>query len=318
MIIKSYTKNAAVLVSLLLALVFFPMISDAQKMRHGGGGGGGGNRGGGGGGAGRNVSRPASNNKPSINGGSQRNPNRNNNLGGNNRGGNNNIGGNNRGNNNIGSNNRGSGNKVNIDNSKRNVNINVDNSKNVNVRRNTVVRSNRVAYPRPPYRYGGRSFYCYHPYVYHPFRPFYWGPVWHPWGFFIATLATTAIVISVENQKYHYDQGVYYVQSSGGYTVVEAPVGATIKTLPANSQTVVVNETTNNYYYGGTYYEKSGDSYKVVPPTAGSTVENLPEGSEEVKVGDQTYVKYGETYYMPVEVNGKKMYEVADIKEEDK
>lgn len=211
------------------------------------------------------------------------------------------------------------GNKVNIDNSKKNVNINIDNSKDINVinNRNTVVRRNPVPYRRPPYRYGGFSFYAYRPYYYHPYRPFYWGPVWHPWGFFVATLAATAIIISVENQQYHYDQGVYYIESDGGYTVVQAPVGATIKVLPENSQTVVVNETTNNYYYGGTYYEKSSDGYTVVPPTSGTIVENLPEGGEEVKIGDVTYVQYGETYYQPVQVDGKDMYEVVDVQEGD-
>ena len=226
-------------------------------------------------------------------------------------------------------NNIGSGNKkVNIDNSQKNVNINVDNSKhtNINNSHNTNIGNNNNAYrrntyrpyTRPPYRYGGRSFYCYHPYVYHPYRPFYWGPVWHPWGFVLTTLAVTAVVISIENQKYHYDQGVYYVQSGSGYTVVQAPVGATITTLPPNTQTVVVNETVNNYYYGGTYYEKSEKGYTVVPPTAGTIVENLPEGGKEVKMGDQTFVKIGETYYQPIQKDGKNVYEVVQVDEEDK
>jgi ribosomal 50S subunit-recycling heat shock protein len=208
------------------------------------------------------------------------------------------------------------GNSVNIDNSKKNVNINVDNSKDVNIHnnRNTVVRHNNYRpYTRPPYVYGGRRYYCYHPYHYHPYRPFFWGPVWHPWGFFVTTIATTAIIISIESQQYHYDQGVYYVAVDGGYTVVQAPVGATITTLPTNSQTVVINETTNNYYYGGTYYEKSDGGYTVVPPTAGTVVENLPEGGEEVKIGDVTYVKFGETYYQPIDQDGKSMYEVVQI-----
>lgn len=209
------------------------------------------------------------------------------------------------------------GNNVDIDNSRRNVNVNIDNSKNINVRNNrsTVVVRNPVPYRRPPYVYGGMRFYTYHPYYYHPFHPYYWGPVWHPWGFFIATLTATAIVLTVENQKYHYDQGVYYVESDGGYTVVQAPVGATIKVLPEGAQTVTVNETTNNYYYGGTYYEKSDGGYTVVPPTSGTIVDNLPEGAEEVKVGDNTYVKYGETYYQPVQVDGKNKYEVVDVQD---
>jgi hypothetical protein len=124
-------------------------------------------------------------------------------------------------------------------------------------------------------------------------------------------------VVSVNNQAYHYDQGVYYVESNGGYTVVEAPEGAVIKVLPEGSQEVVVNETTNNYYYGGTYYEEAPGGFKVVPPTAGTIVENLPEGAEEVRMGEQTYVQYGDTYYQPVRVDGKDKYEVVNLKEED-
>lgn len=198
------------------------------------------------------------------------------------------------------------------------VNINIENNRNTYIHntRNTRVVAPTRAYVRPPYLYGGRGYYSFHPYFYHPYHPFYWGPVWHPWGFFITSIATTAIIISLENQRYYYDQGVYYIQSDAGYTVVEAPVGATITELPEGTQTVAVNEVTNNYYYGGSYYEKDGEKYTVVPPTAGTIVPNLPEGGVEVKIGDQTYVQFGETYYQPVQVEGKNMYEVVQVKDE--
>lgn len=214
--------------------------------------------------------------------------------------------------------NRGSGDRVNIDKSRGDVNINVDKSKDIRInnQRNTHVRSSNMIYSRPPYRYGGFGYYCHRPYFYHPYRPFYWGPVWHPWGWFVATLATTAIIVSIENQKYHYDQGVYYVESNGGYTVVQAPVGATVEAIPKEAEVVKVNETTNNYYYGGAYYEKSEMGYTVVPATAGTIVPHLPEGGEEVKIGDVTYVQFGETYYQPIQVDGKDMYEIVEVREE--
>jgi hypothetical protein len=204
------------------------------------------------------------------------------------------------------------GNKVNIDNS-TNVNVNVNNSTHIN---NGYPRNSYKPYARPPYYYGGVNYYCHFGYSYHPYKPFYWGPVWHPWGFFITAMAATAIIISVENQQYHYDQGVYYVASNGGYTVVQAPVGATITTLPPSTQTVVVNETVNNYYYGGTYYEKSDKGYTVVPPTAGTIVENLPEGAKEEKIGNQVYMKLGDVYYQPIKKDGKNMYEVVQVEKE--
>jgi hypothetical protein len=268
-------------------------------------------------------------------------------------------------------------NNVNIDNSKKNVNINVDKSKDIHVNnsRNTSVRRNTRAYGRPPYVYGGRRYNCYHPYYYHPYRPYVWGPRWHPWGFFVATLATTAIIVSIvdndmdlpshydmasnyfsgfgqstidkhllrsgpalisgsENHgyamrwarpeklaidgEYYYDEGVYYLKGDGGYTVVSAPIGAKIKTLPAGYETVSVDDAgTKNYYYGGVFYEKRSDGYVVVAPLAGTIVENVSEGGEEVKMGDITYIKMGETYFQPIKQDGKDMYEVADV-EDDK
>jgi hypothetical protein len=217
----------------------------------------------------------------------------------------------NRGGNNINSGNTTiNNNNVNIDRSK-NVNVNVNNSRNV------VVRPPYKPYTRPPYSYGGHRYYAHHPYHYHSYHAHYWGPAWHPWGFLVATLAVTAIVISVNEQKYHYDQGVYYVQSSGGYTVVQAPVGATVTVLPEQTEKIVINEVTNNYYYGGTFYEKSDGGYTVVAPVAGTLVPSLPEGGEEVKLGEITYVKIGDVYYQPVKVEGKEMYEVVQVEKDE-
>jgi hypothetical protein len=110
----------------------------------------------------------------------------------------------------------------------------------------------------------------------------------------------------------------YYVATTGGYTVVQAPVGAVVTTIPPESQKVVVNETTYNYYYGGTYYDKTDKGYTVVAPTAGTIVESLPEGGKEEKIGEVTYVKIGETYYQPIQKDGKNMYEVVLIEPDTK
>jgi hypothetical protein len=75
-----------------------------------------------------------------------------------------------------------------------------------------------------------------------------------------------------------------------------------------------VTENTTHYYYGGTFYQKTSGGYTVVAPTAGAVVENLPEGAKEQKIGEVTYVKVGETYYQPIQKDGKAMYEVVDVK----
>jgi len=192
----------------------------------------------------------------------------------------------------------------------RNANVNV-NRNDVNINRNTAVRAGGAPYARAPYAYGGRRYYSHNVYVGRRYVGFGgWGPYYRPFGAVVATMAATAIAVSWMNSQYYYNAGVWYAPASSGYTVVTAPVGAVVATVP--SQAVVVNN--NTYYYGGTYYEKTGEGYKVAAPVAGTVVENLPEGGEEVTIGDRKFVKFGETYYQPIEKDGKKMYEVVEVK----
>jgi len=314
---KTRKLNSVCLIYFVTALLLLPFSVEAQRMQHGSGN----TR------TNQNISRPSTQQNKSINGGYQKSANRNtktkapsnktSTMDTKNKGNVNSRDKDARVSNDVNNVDR---NRNNVDRDKdRDVNINRDINvdRNVNIDRDVYVRRPVVAYPRPPYTYGGHRYYAFHPYHYHPYHPFYWGPAYHPWGFFIAVLTVTAIVITVENQQYHYDQGVYYQKSDSGYKAVPAPNGAKVDTLPPNTQTVVVNETTNNYYYGGTFYEKSDSGYTVVPPTAGTVVENLPEGGEEVKIGDVTYVKLGEVYYQPIQKDGKNMYEVVNVEKVD-
>lgn len=251
-----------------------------------------------------------------------------------------------------------------------NININVNYSNNIRIynTKNTIVRRNvyRPAYARPPYRWGRYRYHCHRPYFYHPYRPYYWGPRWHPWGFFITTIAATAIIVSFadadlppeintsdyfvmagysirdntsvsgpsrevvndlqpadmdnrEDGKYYYDEGVFYLKGDEGYTVVAAPVGGIVKSLPDGFETVYLDEENKvkNYYFGGAFYEKVSKGFKVVEATAGVIVSNLPEGGEEVKLGEITYVKLGETYYQPIQQDGKNVYEVVSVEEDE-
>jgi hypothetical protein len=210
------------------------------------------------------------------------------------------------GNRNVGTGNR----QANIDRSR----TNIDRSRDVNFNRNTYVRPAAGGYARAPYAYGGRRFYGNYGYRYHAYRPYGWGVGFYPVGAFVGALAATAAIVTLADMTYHYNAGVWYAPYDNGYTVVAAPIGATVATVPP--ETVRVEN--NYYYYGGAYYEKEGDKYKVVAPKAGTVVEKLPEGGEEVTVGDRKYVKFGETYYQPIEKDGKQMYEVVEVKEGEK
>jgi hypothetical protein len=181
---------------------------------------------------------------------------------------------------------------------------------NAYVGRTAVVRTAPRPYTRAPYAYGGRRYYAYNPYVYHRYTPYHWGPAFYPVGAFVGAVAATAIIVTVANDHYRYDQGVWYAPSGAGYEVVPAPVGATVPALPPGAVALGGNE----YYYGGTYYQRTSGGYIVVAPRAGTVVEYLPPGGEEVTIGEQRYVRFGETYYQPIERDGRPAYEVVQVR----
>jgi hypothetical protein len=189
--------------------------------------------------------------------------------------------------------------------------VDVNGSRAVYIRRNTVVRPAPRPYARPPYAYSGRRYYAYHPYAHHRYAAYAWGPAFHPFGFVAATMAATAIAVTLANEQYQYDQGVWYAPApSGGYAVVPAPLGATVVELPPGA--AMVNP--NTYCYGGTYHEQGAGGYVVVAPEAGTVVDQLPPDGEEISIGSQRYLKFGETTYQPFEDNGQPKYEVVQVR----
>jgi hypothetical protein len=190
--------------------------------------------------------------------------------------------------------------------------------------------SNRHASNRNAFRAGQRSGarHGYHRGYHQGFhagahRGFYaghhgWGHWWHPVGFFLTTLAVTAVVVSVANKDYYYDQGVYYQKStkSGGttgYVVVQAPVGAKVPTLPPGNSPVTVAGGQTFYYYSGVFYAQDTDKqhYVVVQAPAGAVVPALPDGAKTENVNGGLEYVYGGVHYDPVFVNGQTEYAVV-------
>jgi hypothetical protein len=152
-------------------------------------------------------------------------------------------------------------------------------------------------------------------YSYHSYRPYYWGPSYHPIGFFTGALLGAAISLSWQNHPYRYYNGVYYEPYNSGYRVIAPPVGIRISTLPAGFSEIPV-EGTNFYYYGGTFYRNYGNDYGVVEAPYGAVVYNLPDGAQEVTVNGNRYMFYNNTYYQPFDDNGTDAYEVVDVREQ--
>lgn len=174
----------------------------------------------------------------------------------------------------------------------------------VNVSKNVTTHENGNVY----HSYGQAV----HPYAYHPYHPYYWGNNWHPIGYIAASLAADAYLFSLANQQYYYDDGVYYEPSSGGYSVVPAPIGATVSSLPPGYETTMVGND-YYYYYGGAFYIDTGSNYQVVAAPVGAVVTQIPDGAVEQDINGQSYLMYNNTYYQPVSESGQDAYEVVQI-----
>jgi hypothetical protein len=190
---------------------------------------------------------------------------------------------------------------------------------------------------RPPFMWGGMSVFMFRPFFFFPFAPMFWGPMWHPWGFHAPMPPPQSQVVNVRNEtnvfnetnvtnitnvtnvvnEFQYFEGVFYQKDDEGYVVVPAPLGASVKSIPDNYEKVEVGENEFHYYWGGAFYEKKGNEFIVVAPTAGALVSNISEGGEEVKLGEKVMYRFGETYYMPVQVDGKNMYEIVFLEYDD-
>jgi hypothetical protein len=146
----------------------------------------------------------------------------------------------------------------------------------------------------------------------HPYHPFYWGPRWHPLGFFLASLAADAFYFSLANQAYYYDDGVYYSPYNGGYQAVAAPIGAVVASLPPGYETVQVGDD-YYYYYGGAFYINNGQGYQVVVAPIGAVVTQIPDGAVDQQINGQDYLVYNNTYFQPVSADGQDAYQVVQV-----
>ena len=124
-------------------------------------------------------------------------------------------------------------------------------------------------------------------------------------------MTTTAIIVSLANRNYHYDQGVYYVKVDNGYKAVAAPIGANIPELPEDTQDVVVDSKTSYYYMGTFYKEDSGGGYTVIKAPVGGMVSYLPDGYTTQTSNGKTYYVYAGVYYQAKAVDSGTAYVVT-------
>jgi hypothetical protein len=189
-------------------------------------------------------------------------------------------------------------------------------------------------------------------------QPYYSRPVYRThsyihfgpsFGVRISVLPVGYYPFYVGPNPYYYDNGVYYrPYNGGGYEVIQAPLGATVKHLPSGTKLTVIDG--QKYYeLGGTYYqeeitEKNQLRYKVVGtegvlntgegvttndntpgtaadkaemkakilPETGARFDKLPEGSKTVIIKKEKYYLSPDGVYYQEVVDGDNIrYEVT-------
>jgi hypothetical protein len=138
----------------------------------------------------------------------------------------------------------------------------------------------------------------------------FYGSLYYPWlGFSCGFLPFGYYSFYWDGFPYFFSDGYYYQYDNDEYTVVEPPVGAMVKTLPANAKSVVINGQQyyelNGVYYlpitkddGTVGYEIEGKDGELnttangvtsVVPRIGDIVLKLPADCRKIKLNGEIY-----------------------------
>jgi hypothetical protein len=182
----------------------------------------------------------------------------------------------------------------------------------------------------------GHAYYHYN----HGYYGSYYGP---RLGFSVGFLPYGYYPFYFDDYQYFYSGGLFYQYQNDQYTVVEPPVGAEIKTLPSNAQSIVIN---GQQYYevNGVYYEPITKddgtlSYQVAgkdgelntdggdqngdngppPPQIGDVVTQLPPNCRKINInGDKLYLSEDGVYYKAqLDQDNNKVYKIVGLPADD-
>jgi len=123
--------------------------------------------------------------------------------------------------------------------------------------------------------------------------------------------ASDAVTVEIGGFTYRYDQGLFWLHQGVGYTVVTAPVGATVDKLPRGASRIV-SGTRSVWYFFGSFFAEKGSAYEVIKPPAGLTVFYLPDGYSQEKVQGVARYRFGDILFKPVFIQGILAYQVVE------
>ena len=139
-------------------------------------------------------------------------------------------------------------------------------------------------------------------------------PAWHysrmpARGAFINRLPHASSRINYGGNYFHFNDGLFYRPSRGGFVVAAPPFGLRVGFLPRGFLSFTLGGLPY-YYYCGTYYIHRGSEYEVVAPPLGAVVESLPPGYDRLTIRGETFYVVDGVQYRPILRNGEIWYEV--------
>jgi hypothetical protein len=189
---------------------------------------------------------------------------------------------------------------------------------------------------------GARAGFVGHGNTYYHYNHGYYGSYYAPrLGFSLGVLPYGYYPFYYGDYQYFYSGGLFYQYDNDQYTVVEPPVGAEVKTLPSDAQSIVIN---GQQYYesNGVYYvpitkDDGTLSYQVAgkdgelntadasvdnappAPQVGDIVTQLPSNCRKISVnGNKLYLSPDGIYYQAqVDQDGNKTYKIVGLPEDD-
>lgn len=138
------------------------------------------------------------------------------------------------------------------------------------------------------------------------------------WGYRTRVVPASARLISYNNIRYRYVNGVFYKPVGRNYVVVAPPLGLRVTVLPVGFRRIsVAGSQSPYYYYYGTFYKKrminGYTKYVVVNAPVGARVLYLPEGYKQERVDNNVYYSFSNCHYKAVHIGGETHYEVVAI-----
>ncbi|MDB5025936.1 MAG: hypothetical protein JWP78_3691 [Mucilaginibacter sp.] len=187
------------------------------------------------------------------------------------------------------------------------------------------------------YGHGGRyGHYVWGRHGHYFYNNGYYGSLYYPMlGLTFGYLSAGYYPFDWDDSQFYFSDGFYYQYDNDQYTVVEPPLGAAIKTLPANAKSTQINGQQyyelNGVYYlpvtqddGSVQYQIEGKDGKLstdttgaktVVPKVGNMVTKLPADCRKIDLnGDTFFVSEDGIYYQQVkDSDNKTAYKIVAL-----